>query len=83
MINVKDRLPKKRGKYLCIVDGLNKRPDIHILYYANDLYSVDEYDFFDQKGKRGFYDYDGEYGYYEVEVSYWMPLPKMPKGDKK
>ena len=67
-ISVKDRLPKKRGEYLCVVDGLNKRPNIYILYYANE---------------RGFYDYDSEYGYYEVEVSYWMPLPKMPKGDKK
>ena len=63
-ISIEDRLPRKCGEYLCIVYGLDKRPHIYVLYYANE---------------RGFYDYDGEYGYYDVDASYWMPLPEPPK----
>ena len=78
-ISIKDRLPRKRGKYLCVVDGFLHNPNIRVLSYTNNLYSVDKYDFYNRKGKSGFYDYDSEYVYCEIDVYYWMKLPDLPK----
>ena len=77
-ISVKDKLPKKDGKYLCVVDGIIHLY-IKVCSYTNNLYSVDKYDFYDGKGESGFYNLDTEYGYYREKVSYWMKLPDLPK----
>ena len=74
-ISVKDRLPRKNGKYLCYCEANY----IKILYFARNLHSVDKFDFPHER-RSGFYDYSGEYGYYEWGgVTHWMPLPEPPK----
>lgn len=45
--------------------------------YATDLYSVDEYDFYEYKGKNGFYLRDEEWGYYLVNVHAWKYIEPM------
>ena len=82
-ISVKDRLPDKEGKYLCVdCSQMVGKPFIRILSFSNDLHEIDEYDFCSDKGKSGFYGYDGEWGYYSAEnITHWMPLPELPKGE--
>lgn len=48
-----------------------------IANYATDLYSIDEYDFYEYKGKSGFYCYDSEWGYYLVGVDAWKYIEPM------
>ena len=81
-ISVKDRLPKKDGKYLCVCKGfIGGYEYIEVLSYSKNLYKVDEYDFASFKGKRGFYSYNSEWGYINKNnVTHWMPLPELPKG---
>lgn len=75
-IPVSERLPDDRKD--CIVtfkDGC-----VDTMYYASDLYKVDDYDFYAKKGKAGWYDYDSEWGYYSRDdVVAWMPLPEPYK----
>lgn len=74
-------LPEEDGKYLCQSD-LNGRAIMEVLCFANNLYKVDKYDFFNCKGKKGFYRYDSEIGYYEtIGIIAWMPLPEPYKGE--
>ena len=72
-IPVSERLPDDRKD--CIVtfkDGY-----VDTMCYASDLYKVDEFDFYEKKGKAGWYDYDSEWGYYSRDdVVAWMPLPE-------
>lgn len=72
-IPVSERLPDERKD--CIVtfkDGY-----VDTMYYAPDLYKVDEFDFCTKKGKAGWYNCDSEWGYYSREdIIAWMPLPK-------
>jgi hypothetical protein len=83
-ISVKDRLPEKDGKYLCIRHRKNGiRQFIEVYSFAKNLYKVDEYDFGNHKGKSGFYSYDSEWGYlHQTDVTHWMPLPELPKGEQ-
>lgn len=82
-ISVKDRLPKKDGKYLCVYEGfIVGCKHIEVLSYSKNLYKVDEYDFASFKGERGFYSYNSEWGYINKnDVTHWMPLPELPKGE--
>lgn len=79
-ISVKDRLPDEDGKYLCVKDALGT-PCVNVCWFSKDLFKVDKYDFFDKKGIRGFYNYSSEWGYYGTDVTHWMPLPELPKGE--
>lgn len=78
-ISVKDRLPKKNGKYLCFkVNNVLPGGYVRIYFFANNLKKVDKYDFYDAN-RNGWYDYDSEWGYYEVSnITHWMPLPEPP-----
>lgn len=78
-ISVKDKLPEKDGEYLCVMNAPFVQPYIKVRSYAHNLYSVDKYDFYNDKGESGFYRYDSEYGYCRANVSYWMQLPELPK----
>lgn len=42
--------------------------------YANNLYDVDRFDFYDEKGKSGFYYFDSEFGYLTIECMYWVEI---------
>ncbi len=77
-IPISERLPEVNGEYLVTVRGLTgEYVKVEILYYAEDLYKIDEFDFNDKQGVSGWYNYDGEWGYYEVDnVVAWLPLPK-------
>ena len=78
-ISVGDRLPEE-GTYLVTVERMVGTPRVDIKSFAKDLYSVDEFDFYNKKRKSGWYDYDSEYGYWEDEkVIAWMPLPEPYK----
>ena len=75
-IPVSERLPKD-GTYLVTVKRITSHPNVDIDSFAKDLYKVDEFDFYDKKGKCGWYNYDSEYGYWEDDrVIAWMPLPE-------
>ena len=79
-ISVKDRLPKKNGKYLCynicLIGGIG------IFSFAKNLKKVGINDFMFRKS--GWYAYDSECGFYEVSnVTHWMPLPEPPKEDER
>ena len=75
-IDVNDKLPED-GTYLVTMKSIINTPVISICSFAKDLYLVNEYDFFDKKGKSGWYNSDNEYGFYENDrVIAWMPLPK-------
>lgn len=77
-ISVNDRLPEKKGKYLCYQESIYEG-FIRVCSFALNLEQVDEYDFHGEK-RCGWYDYDSEYGYYEhTDVIYWMPLPEPPE----
>ena len=78
-IPVSERLPKD-GTYLVTLEGINGKPRIDIMSFANDLNKVDEYDFPSHKFASGWYDYDSEWGYYQcTKVIAWMALPKPYK----
>ena len=80
-ISVKDKLPKTNGKYLCVCDNCGTS-FIIIVNFATNLFKVDEYDFAGKR-RRGWYGYDGEWGYYESDdITHWMPLPELPKGEE-
>lgn len=77
-ISVKDRLPKKNDRYLCVLENRV----ITICSFARNLKKVDKYDF--NSNKSGWYDYDSEWGHYEISnVTHWKPLPELPKGEEK
>lgn len=66
--------PKQDGGYL-----VTRYDKIEILSYANNLYQVNNYDFWDIIGA-GWYNYDSEYGYVVCDgVTAWCPLPKPYK----
>ena len=76
-ISVKDRLPDTDGYYLCVWNET-----IDVFEFAKNLYKVDKYSFTNKKGKSGFYECDREWGFIEHEdVTHWMPLPELPKGE--
>ena len=81
-IKTSKKLPEKNGKYLCAIRfSCDEGYNLDILRFADDLYSIDEFEFHDRKGVHGFYDYDSECGFCEIEleyVDYWIPLPLMP-----
>ena len=75
-IPVSERLPED-GTYLVTVEGMDGEPRIDVKSFAKDLYKVDEFDFYNKKGKYGWYNYDSEYGYWENDkVIAWQPLPE-------
>lgn len=72
-----ERLPEEDGSYLCTYGKYH----MGVYRFSNDLYSIDDYDFTDYKGVRGFYVYDSEWGYSEVDyITAWTELPKAYKG---
>lgn len=76
-----ERLPKEDGKYLVTIEWRDNHFIVETLYFVNDLSSVDEYAFANDK-KPGWYEYDNEYGPNEVRgVIAWMPRPEPYKGD--
>ena len=81
-IFVSDKVPDKNGK--CLVTRYNSLigSSICILCYAENLYDIDRFDFYEKKGKSGWYDYDSEWGHVEFDdVIAWMPLPEPCKAD--
>lgn len=76
-IQCSERLPDEEGSYLCTYGKYH----MGVYRFSNDLYSVDDYDFTEYKGRAGFYAYDSEWGYGEVDyITAWMPLPESYKG---
>ena len=65
--------PTEEKQYLCcsIYSG---RPYFKVLWWSNDLYSVDDCDFYNRKGECGFYEYDSECGYLESFCDYWQEI---------
>lgn len=77
-ISVKDRLPARNGRYLCLIESRFYM----LLSFAKRLERVDEYNF-ENLDRPGFFEYDNEYGHYEINsVTHWMLLPKRPMEDK-
>ena len=63
---------------MILYEGYDKSLRHDVVYFAENLYEVDEYDFPDDE-RPGWYYYDSEYGYLEKrDVRYWMPLPEVP-----
>ena len=71
--------PKEDGEYLVSLSYTvgDFIESIEIAKYANNLYKVDEHDFYDKNCQSGWYQYSGGFGYFErYDVVAWMPLPK-------
>ncbi len=67
--------PTEEKQYLCLCfTMLTNRPFYKILYWSNDLYEVDDFDFYGHKGESGFYAYDSEYGYHKDDCDYWQEI---------
>ena len=82
-ISVSEKLPEN-GTYLITRKNIINTPIVSICSFAKNLYLIDDFDFYDKKGKSGWYDYDSEIGYCEVDgIIAWMPLPKPYKPQKK
>lgn len=82
-ISVNERLPENDGQYLAVYQSpFGNISYITIENYSSDLYKVDDFDFYEYRGKKhyGWYGYDSEYGNYEVtnNITHWMPLPELP-----
>lgn len=77
-IPISERNPNKNGKYLVTVRGLmGEYVKVETIYYAEDLYKIDKFDFIDKQGVAGWYFFESEWGYYEFDnVVAWMPLPQ-------
>lgn len=83
-IPVSERLPEEDGEYLVLYHIQSKyKPYVYdVRLFANNLYKIDEYDFYDKKGQKGWVYYDREYGFCEDDsVIAWMPLPEPYKGE--
>lgn len=65
--------PTEDGQYLCC-NIYDEKQFFKILCWSNDLYEVDDFDFYNRKGKCGFYEFDAEYGHLESFCDYWMPI---------
>lgn len=77
--DIKIEMPKKDGQYLCAVNGIGSYKYIEICSYANNLESVDYYNFYNKK-RVGWYNYDSEWGYVENSgVTHWAELPELPR----
>ena len=77
-----ERLPEDGQRCIVTTKGRLSYSYCEIASYSNNLYKVDEFDFYDKKNTSGFYNYDSEYGYYEnTDVIAWMPLPEPWRGD--
>lgn len=64
--------PKKNGRYLIWWNGR-----VNIANYAEDLYKIDKYDFYNKKGCSGWYQYDSHFGYFELnDVEAWQDPPE-------
>lgn len=73
-----ERLPEEDGDYLVLYYTRSQyKPYMYdVMSFANDLYKIDEYDFCDKEGQKGWFYCDREYGYCEdTGVTAWMPLP--------
>lgn len=72
-----ETLPEDSTNCLVSVRCSGKVVVVDMATYSTDLFSVDEYDFYDNRGESGWYYYSGEYGYCKVlNVVAWMPLPE-------
>ena len=79
-----ERLPEEDGEYLVLYHTRSAyKPYVYdVISFANDLYKIDEYDFYDEKGQKGWFYYDREYGYCKDDsVIAWMPLPEPYRGE--
>ena len=74
-ISVKDRLPKKNGRYLCY------RPLHYMKILKMSAIGIYYYGRMENEGDRkGFYFFDSDYGDVEISnVTHWMELPEPPK----
>lgn len=82
-IPCEERPPEEDGEYLVLYYTRSKfKPYVYdVMSFANDLYKIDEYDFSDKKGQKGWFYHDSEYGFCEDNDVYaWMPLPEPYKG---
>ena len=83
-IPCRERLPVEDGESLVLYNIRSRyKPYVYdVMSFANDLYQIDEYDFSDKKGQKGWFYCDRDYGYCEDNsVLAWMPLPEPYKGD--
>lgn len=79
-IPVSERLPEDGQTCLVTTKGVLGDVYCEIETYSNNLYKVDEFDFYDKKNVSGFYIYNSEIGYYEdADVIAWLPLPEPYK----
>ena len=65
--------PTEEKEYLCC-SIYNNRPHFTVLGWSNDLYEVNEFDFYGHKGESGFYSYDSEWGYIKDDCDYWQEI---------
>ena len=76
-IKVKDRLPKKNGKYLVVYKYFDYR-SIDVVNFSTNLHKVDKY-IFDTEKRPGWYEPDDETGYFErTSITHWAELPELP-----
>ena len=65
--------PTEEKQYLCCLIYTDK-PFFKTLWWSNDLYEVDNFNFYDCKGESGFYEYNSEYRYCIGFCDYWQEI---------
>ena len=66
--------PTEEKQYLCATCRHLTEPLFDVLCWSNNLYEVDNYDFYLCKGMSGFYRYDSEWGYCRSDCDYWQEI---------
>lgn len=75
-ISVKDKLPDKSGNYLVVHKSYAY---VGMSHFLTNLRDNGQFEYEGEPNEPGFYNGDGDGDWVERDITYWMPLPDLPK----